>query len=105
VLADRDLALAMLQITVNGLGEKFSDKTEIAVRPASSLIKQTGSGVMNNSQSQNMDLKANMIPGTMDAKLIISKSPMAEFTKDLRYLIQYPYGCVEQTTSAAFPQL
>ncbi|WP_216690080.1 hypothetical protein [Hymenobacter siberiensis] len=28
-----------------------------------------------------------------------------EFSKDLRYLLQYPYGCLEQTVSAAFPQL
>jgi hypothetical protein len=39
------------------------------------------------------------------SKLIISKSPIAEFSKDLNYLIRYPYGCLEQTVSAAFPQL
>jgi len=28
-----------------------------------------------------------------------------QFAKDLEYLVTYPYGCVEQTVSAAFPQL
>jgi len=105
VLAANALGDAKVTITVNGMGEKFTDQTNIAVRPASSLTKQTGSGVIAGGKSQTVSLKANMFPGTMDAKLVISKSPMTEFCKDLRYLIQYPYGCVEQTVSAAFPQL
>ncbi|MFI5134279.1 MAG: alpha-2-macroglobulin, partial [Chitinophagales bacterium] len=105
VLANSGLGAGNVTVTVNGLGEKFTDQTDIAVRPASTLTKQTGSGVMNNSQSQTISLKANMIPESMSAKLVISKSPMTEFSSDLRYLIQYPYGCVEQTVSAAFPQL
>jgi uncharacterized protein YfaS (alpha-2-macroglobulin family) len=30
---------------------------------------------------------------------------LIQFSKDLRYLLQYPYGCAEQIVSAAFPQL
>jgi hypothetical protein len=105
VLANKGLGTGTVTITVSGLGEKFTEQIEIAVRPASTLIKQSGSGVMNDAQTQNVELKANMLPGSMSAKLVISKSPMTEFSKDLRYLIQYPYGCVEQTVSAAFPQL
>jgi len=105
ILANNGLGAGNVTVTVNGLGEKFTDQTEIAVRPASTLTKQTGSGVMNNSQTQTISLRANMLPESISAKLVISKSPMAEFSSDLRYLIQYPYGCVEQTVSAAFPQL
>src|SRR5205823_969929 len=32
-------------------------------------------------------------------------SPALEFGKQLQSLIEYPYGCTEQTISAAFPQL
>ena len=105
VIAANALGAGSVTITVNGMGEKFIDRTDIAVRPASSLTKQTGSGVITGGQSQTLSLKANMFPGSMDAKLVISKSPMTEFSKDLRSLLQYPYGCVEQTVSAAFPQL
>ena len=28
-----------------------------------------------------------------------------DFSKRMDYLLRYPHGCVEQTTSAAFPQL
>ena len=39
------------------------------------------------------------------AKLEISSMPTINLNGRLQYLIQYPHGCVEQTTSAVFPQL
>ncbi|WP_445720000.1 alpha-2-macroglobulin family protein [Flavobacterium sp.] len=45
------------------------------------------------------------IPGSNKARLEVSSFPTINFNGRLSYLIQYPHGCVEQTTSAAFPQL
>ena len=35
----------------------------------------------------------------------VSSVPTVDFSRRLDYLIQYPHGCVEQTTSSVFPQL
>jgi hypothetical protein len=35
----------------------------------------------------------------------VSSVPTVDFGRRLDYLIQYPHGCVEQTTSSVFPQL
>lgn len=43
--------------------------------------------------------------GTNKATLELSAIPPLNLAKRLAYLIEYPYGCVEQTTSSAFPQL
>lgn len=43
--------------------------------------------------------------GTSKASLEVSTIPPLNLGKRLDYLIEYPYGCVEQTTSSAFPQL
>ncbi len=43
--------------------------------------------------------------GTNTASIELSTLPPMNFTKRLEYLIRYPHGCVEQTTSSAFPQL
>lgn len=43
--------------------------------------------------------------GTNSATLEVSTLPPINLGQRLRYLYQYPYGCVEQTTSAVFPQL
>jgi uncharacterized protein YfaS (alpha-2-macroglobulin family) len=36
---------------------------------------------------------------------VVSRSPALELGKHLQYLVEYPYGCTEQTISSAFPQL
>jgi uncharacterized protein YfaS (alpha-2-macroglobulin family) len=43
--------------------------------------------------------------GTNDLLLEVSSIPPVDFGRRLRYLIQYPHGCIEQITSAAFPQI
>jgi uncharacterized protein YfaS (alpha-2-macroglobulin family) len=45
------------------------------------------------------------IQGSNKATLEVSAIPALNLAKRLDYLVQYPHGCVEQTTSAAFPQL
>ena len=44
-------------------------------------------------------------PGTNAATLEVSSIPPLNLGRRLPYLINYPHGCVEQVTSAAFPQL
>lgn len=45
------------------------------------------------------------ISGTNKATLEVSSIPSLNLAKRLNYLITYPHGCVEQTTSSGFPQL
>ncbi|HNH22538.1 MAG TPA: hypothetical protein PLY26_10355, partial [Ferruginibacter sp.] len=42
---------------------------------------------------------------TSTAMVEISSIPAMNLQKRLSYLIEYPHGCIEQTTSAVFPQL
>lgn len=106
VVADANINVAKIAINVNALGEKFVEETEISVRPPSTLQKLTGSGSIAGGNTQKIALPANdFIPGSTSYELVISRSPVAEIADQLRYLVQYPYGCTEQTVSAAFPQL
>ncbi|WP_291286869.1 MG2 domain-containing protein [Flavobacterium sp.] len=45
------------------------------------------------------------VSGSNKAKLEVSSMPTINLNGRLQYLIQYPHGCVEQTTSSVFPQL
>ena len=45
------------------------------------------------------------MPGTRRAVLELSDIPPLNLAQRLQYLISFPHGCVEQTVSAAFPQL
>ena len=102
LVASSATGIGTVSVTIANESEKFSEKTEISIRPPATLTKITGNGVVKGGASQSIALQSQMIPSTVSAKLIISKSPMIQFSKDLRYLLQYPYGCIEQTVSAAF---
>ncbi len=45
------------------------------------------------------------VTGSNKARLEVSSMPTINLNGRLQYLIQYPHGCVEQTTSSVFPQL
>ena len=81
------------------------DEIDIPVRPAAPLEKRNGSGVVAGGATFPLNLKTDFLPASQRSQLVVSRSPLTEFSKDLRYLLQYPYGCLEQTVSAAFPQL
>jgi uncharacterized protein YfaS (alpha-2-macroglobulin family) len=106
VVAQPQVSVGKVSVEVNGLGEKFSDETEISVRPASPLQVMTGSGSISNAGVQRINIPLNdFMPQSTDYQLVVSRSPALELGKQLRYLVQYPYGCTEQTISVAFPQL
>jgi uncharacterized protein YfaS (alpha-2-macroglobulin family) len=106
VVADPTINVGKISINVSALGEKFTDETEISVRPPSALQKLSGSGSIVGGSTQRIGLPQNdFMPGSFKYELIISNSPIAEITDQLRFLVQYPYGCTEQVVSAAFPQL
>jgi uncharacterized protein YfaS (alpha-2-macroglobulin family) len=105
ILAATAIGTGSIGIDVNAFGENFSDITDITVRPSTSLLKVSDAGVISNSGSKTLKLKTDFIPSTVKSKLIISQNPMIQFTDQLNYLLGYPYGCLEQTTSKAFPQL
>ncbi|MCR5887181.1 MG2 domain-containing protein [Hymenobacter sp. J193] len=111
IAAKRAIGNVTIKVTVgkttsNGKIDPLSTETiELPVRPASPLQKRTGSGVVAGGAAQQLNLKTDFLPSSLRSQLVVSRSPMTEFSKDLRYLLQYPYGCLEQTVSAAFPQL
>ncbi|HAA13110.1 MAG TPA: hypothetical protein DCE41_16030, partial [Cytophagales bacterium] len=43
--------------------------------------------------------------GTNTVTLEMSRIPPIDLGRRLKYLIRYPHGCIEQTTSSVFPQL
>ena len=105
VAAAQAMGAGKVVVTIKAMNETFVNETEIGVRPTASLQKLTGSGIINDNQTITVNPTNNFIPATFSGKLIVSKSPLVQFAKNLNDLVQYPYGCVEQTTSAAFPQL
>ncbi len=105
VRANGQIGPGAVTVTVNGLGENFVDKTEITVRPAASLVKTAQSGVIAGGSTQSLSFATGYLPGTGRTSVSVSRSPAMQFGRELSFLLGYPYGCLEQTISKAFPQL
>jgi alpha-2-macroglobulin len=67
----------------------YSSKDEVVLAGQKTILAVPGQG----------------IKGTNNATLSISSFPVMNFSHRLNWLIHYPYGCIEQTTSSVFPQL
>ena len=79
VVANTTIGIGNIKITVNGLGEKFEDATEISVRPPSTLQKVTGSGSIAGGSTQKINIGlSDFIPGSTDYNLVVSRSPALE---------------------------
>ncbi|MFN0276936.1 MAG: alpha-2-macroglobulin family protein [Chitinophagales bacterium] len=105
ICATNMIGNAEVHTKVEALNEIFKENIEISVRPAASLQKQSGYGEVLAGKSSTVSFANNFLPEGSNAKLIISRSPVIQFSKNLDYLIEYPHGCVEQITSGAFPQI
>jgi len=84
-------------------GETFTSTTNLTVRPASPLQKTSGFGSIKANQTETLDLKHEFLPNSLEGKLTITPSPIAEFGDKLSYLLKYPHGCLEQKISKVFP--
>ncbi|MDW8274308.1 MAG: MG2 domain-containing protein [Chitinophagales bacterium] len=104
--AEPNIGEANVRVEVSSGSEKFTEVTDITVRPSASLQKVTGSGEVPAGTSKVISFGGNdFIKGTEAYSLVVSPSPLAMQGKFLTDLLQYPYGCTEQVIAAAFPQI
>ncbi len=105
ITAAKAIGACKVLVSVKTASETFTNETEIGIRPPASLQKRTGNGIANENATTNLNLTADFMPGTAKGRLLVGKSPLVQYARNIDDLVQYPYGCVEQTTSTAFPQL
>jgi uncharacterized protein YfaS (alpha-2-macroglobulin family) len=53
--------------------------------------------------SVSLDIPKDRIPGTSGAEIVVSSTALSELKDSVQYLMHYPNGCIEQTTSTAYP--
>ncbi|NJL76098.1 MAG: hypothetical protein HC892_14825 [Saprospiraceae bacterium] len=99
------VGIAKFKISASGNGESASQDIEIQIRNPNPHTTITQAVVLEANQKHTFDVQPVGIRGTNTGTLEVSNIPPIDLEKSLRYLIQYPHGCIEQTTSAAFPQL
>ncbi|RPD96493.1 hypothetical protein EGM88_08990 [Aureibaculum marinum] len=97
--------IGTIEVLASGNGEKSSYKVEIDVVNPNPISSKSTQVILEPNGSQTIDFTSFGVPGTSFAQVEFSTLPPMDFTRRLQYLIRYPHGCVEQTTSSGFPQL
>jgi uncharacterized protein YfaS (alpha-2-macroglobulin family) len=99
------VGVGKVRIVATSGKERAVTEIEIDVRNANTMQTNVLETVLDPGQSWNTAYTPVGIAGTNKGTLEISTIPPLNLGRRLDYLMGYPHGCVEQTTSAAFPQL
>ncbi|SDQ05490.1 alpha-2-macroglobulin family protein [Flagellimonas zhangzhouensis] len=98
-------AFQTIKVTASGAGENASSETEIDVENPNPITSKSTSYTLEGNASTTIAMETFGTSGTNEVSLEFSTLPPMDFSKRLEYVMRYPHGCVEQTTSAVFPQL
>ncbi|MBU1219474.1 hypothetical protein KKF34_01660 [Myxococcota bacterium] len=85
-------------------GETDTVQTSIPVNPFTLTRSHSTTGITDKSQSITLDFPKNALTGGTLA-LEVTSNPLAPLKESVDFLVKYPYGCVEQTTSSTYPLL
>lgn len=97
--------LGKIQIIATSGKEKSIYEVEIDVTNPNPVTTTYTDVIVPPNSSKTVSWKLFGVTGSNRSKMEVSSVPTIDFSRRLDYLIQYPHGCVEQTTSSAFPQL
>jgi uncharacterized protein YfaS (alpha-2-macroglobulin family) len=105
ILAKDALGKVGFKLFAQGLGQTTEETTELPLRPSVPAITKSGSLVITPESPSEFELPEDWIGGTTEVKIIASSFMATRFSGGLQYLLTYPHGCIEQTTSKVFPLL
>lgn len=99
------IGVGKVDIVATGAGETAKYSIELDVRNPNPPVTKVIDAVIDPGKSWTSPYQPVGIAGTNKGTVEISSIPPLNLGDRLNYLIQYPHGCVEQTTSSVFPQL
>lgn len=99
------VGVARMKVTATSGGENAYERIELQVRQPNMPVSEATEIVLEPGNKWQHSPQPLGVKGTNSAYLEVSSIPPVDMGRRLQYLIGYPHGCLEQTTSKAFPQL
>ncbi|MHA2621151.1 MAG: alpha-2-macroglobulin family protein [bacterium JZ-2024 1] len=99
---------SFLEITVSAdwSKDKFRQSTRVPILPDHPYVTETNTVEV--SPGETVDL-TEMVKGWLaedqNTQVVLAPSPALSVLAHLKYLVQYPYGCLEQTSSSLLPMI
>lgn len=85
--------------------EKSAYDVEIDMTNPNPVTYDFSDAVLDGNSSKAISWQTFGVAGSNKARIELSSVPTIDLNRRLQYLIEYPHGCIEQTTSSVFPQL
>ena len=100
-------AVARVRVRVEGAGYRVDRRYDLPVRPAWPSVLRSQTRVLEDGAGLALDgsLAEGLIADTVDLRLRITTSPPVPWASALQGLLDYPYGCAEQTASKGYAAL
>ncbi len=99
------LGTAKVLVQAIGDGQVAKETVELPIMAPAAYVTDVVDTMVAAGQEIELPIRPFGIDNTHKATLVMSTMPSIRIDERLRYLIQYPYGCLEQTVSSVFPQL
>ena len=96
---------ALCTIEIEAGPDSFRDTVELAVRPAAASRVAAIGRVLAAGEQATLVPPEGWLPESVSMSGTLSTLPSVQMGRALDYVVHYPYGCLEQTTSGAFPLL
>lgn len=105
VKVNKETGIATLKVIAKSGKESAVYETEIEIRSPNPMIEKVHEKNLQTGETWEIPISPLGLKGTNEAVIEVYSSSPLNLSSRLDYLIHYPYGCVEQTTSGAFPQV
>lgn len=105
VKAKKEIGVSKITLVAESSKYKTNYSVDLSVRPSSTRIYESETKTIDQKQTVVLKVPQNGVTGSNLVQLNLSILPGMDFGHRLDWLINYPYGCLEQTVSAVMPQL
>ncbi len=101
----KTLGNAVMKVSVTGEGYTAVSETEMPIRMPFAERRNTITKEVEAGQTVSVPFTLEGMDGTQQGNITVSSLLPVDLFGRIDYLLGYPHGCLEQTTSKAFPQL
>lgn len=102
---DTTLGIEELEFELKTDKYAYKSQSEIDIKAKNTCTYESQSVLVKAGESREFSVANGYVKGSTQAVLKLSPTPILNLDKRLQFLLRYPYGCIEQTTSAVLPQL
>lgn len=101
----RNIGAGGVEVMATSGSNEAMDRIELQVRMPNPPISRFIQEAIEPGKTWKSEYTAVGMSGTNHGTIEVSAIPQMNLEQRMKFLTQYPHGCIEQTTSAVFPQL